>query len=356
MNDPFADLLRVPGSELARRLRAGLELIDAALRDGSTAAGDPGAAHYPEVREHLLRLLAPHSAAPAPAQPPAPVPSPAVSRQILLLEEFAGSTAARALGPRPVPHDPAQAWERFHLDLLRLPEPEARPWSRRAEQLKVSRTAQWIDLPAWGDPEVLVYPWPKAGVAGLRTARGAAPYPEVVAALGNAPGAARLAVLCTHLLAVAERDRELYDWASGVHDRMPLLSDPQVRDLLRGRLLKRLEAYGRAGDAETALTRFVEVDEYLCSVVHLPLPAGESWWSRLWQASRAELLPLRGRVPGAVVRRFDAPGTRMDEIAKWTSGDVRVEGQDGRVLHCLRVYAEVGGRQRPGRVIFGARS
>ncbi|SDH93346.1 hypothetical protein SAMN05421505_12728 [Sinosporangium album] len=384
MNDPLAELLGVPGSELARRLRAGLELVDAALRDASTRDGDPGADLYPEVGARLARLLSPSGQSPEgdtpagtaptpaevrhePARRPTPQPArvdtgpraqpaPAADPRLDLMERFAKATA-EAFGRRPAAAGPGPAWQRFCLDLLRLPAHEARRWRDEAVGLDPGDGAQWDTAPALAEPEPLIHPWPEQGVVGLKTTRGAHPPAELTTALGEAPGAPRLAVLGSLLLALAARDHELYDWASGAGERPLLLSDPQTRDMLRSRLLKRLEAYGRPGVApEARLLRLVEVDEHLCSVVHLPLAAQESWWSRLWQASRAELTAMRRTVPGAVVRRFDAVGTRMDEIAGWTSGDVRVEGEDGRVLHCLRAYAEAGGKKKPGRVIFGARS
>ena len=92
MSDPFERLLAVPGSELARRLRAGLELVEAALRDAARTApaDDPGADVYPEVRDHLRGLL---SLGPPQAWPPARgpftvPPAPAVSPVSLVSPVF----------------------------------------------------------------------------------------------------------------------------------------------------------------------------------------------------------------------------------------------------------------------------
>ena len=414
-DDPLSRLASVPGSELARRLRAGLELIDAALRDGYARNDeDPGSDVYPEVRAYLRRVLAesgsaqdarrprsegrePEDARPARAGRPgntAGLPSPpgapgAGPDSAAGLERSAGPADARAVVSQSagsgVLSDPPgerlallsaftadaeaagllgdrrplaetgrdEAWRRFCLDLLRLPAATARRWRDALAQIEASARPQWTDLPAVREPEILVQPWPEEKVIGLRLVSGVPPDPEVQQILGAAPQAAKIAALSSCMLALAAADGELRDPRK---HGMPRLAETQANELYRALLLRRLRDYAVAEAPAERLLRLVDLDEELCSPVHLPIPLRTSWWHAFWTACHGVLWAAKDGVAGADLRALDLPDTSVAGISEYTDRNVRVVGKNGLVLHSLRTYAEIDGQAYPGRVIYGSKA
>jgi hypothetical protein len=188
---------------------------------------------------------------------------------------------------------------------------------------------------------------------------GAAALPEVAQALGSLPvqdatGRA-LAALASQALTFAGLDPEALYFESLTPRPRPLAEASALADYTR-ELLTRLAAYPAAvheGPAR-ALEAVVALDEAVCSVAHLP-PAADpaSWWNALASRSHELVFSLAGGLAGRA--RVREPARRFRDVRDLTEDDVPVVSQahPGRVIRCLRLYSEIEGITRRGRVIYG---
>ena len=392
--DAFRSLLATAGSELAGTLRDGLRLLARALDHTALLhPGDPGAEAFTRVRDVLNGLLddtagpaaaGSVTAAYAPAEyaqteyaqteyaqteyalPAAaavePVPEPEPDPVTDLFERFrADRTVREHLGDlRPQDH-PADRWIALNCAMLRLPRKTADAWREQAARaVPVSpHDPAPILLPALDSEEDLLLPWPAQGIRGIRTAVGAAPVPEVAEALAplppQDPTGKALAALASQVLAVTELDPEALYFESLTPQPRPL-SQPSARADHTRELLTRLAAYPAAlrdGPAR-ALEALVAIDEALCSVAHLP-PAADpaSWWNGLASRAHELVFALAAGLPGQA--RVREPARRFRDVRDLTEDDVPMvsHAHPGRVIWCLRLYAEIDGVARRGRVIYG---
>ncbi|GAA2449200.1 hypothetical protein GCM10010191_78420 [Actinomadura vinacea] len=378
---PFHRLLATADSELAGTLRDGLRLLSRALDHTALLhPGDPGAEAFADVHARLRELLEEDPAGPAPAAPPPPqalvepvpelvpepVPEPVADPVTVLLDRFYADRAVREhLGEVRRQHEPALQWVAFNCALLRLPRKTAESWRVQAAQavpVAPDGTPPTL-LPALDSEsdseEDLLLPWPEQGIRGVRTAIGAPPLPEVARALAplpvQDPTSAALAALASQVLTIAALDPEALYFESLTPQPRPLTQPAALADH-SGELLTRLAAYPEAlhGGTPRALEALVAVDEALCSVAHLP-PAADpaSWWNGLAARSHELVFGLAGRVPGQA--RVREPARRFRDVRDLTEDDVPMvsRAHPGRVIWCLRLYSEIEGTARRGRVIYG---
>ena len=364
-------LLALAGhSELAAVLRGGLVGLDAALRDAvARAAADPGTEACRDVLRELAGLLA---ADPLPAQ--AAVPATGGRRELAaggrreLAAAFAADAQVRAqLAPRALAvfRDGADqraedVWRHLHLRLLRLPPPLAARWRQRAGDVVPPAPQPWRVVPA-EEPVVLVPP-PGTGEPGLRAGPDGELAPDVAAALAAAlerPAVRAIGGVATAVLAVAELDDQLHLGLESVQFLGLRRLDAEGLRQYRSELLLRLGdlAQTPAGSLPE-LEALIEVDEALASLVHRPPAVATSWWAGLSATVRGVLAAAEeaARSSGAdidvqplVLRYRDVQGMTSDN-------DVAVDGagETGDVLACLRVWARLGGRVLPGRVVYRA--
>jgi hypothetical protein len=258
----------------------------------------------------------------------------------------------------------AEIWRRLWLACLRLPAAEASRWRERAGVVRgtlpaASEAGGWRELPAAGGDATLVAPAP--GVTGLREAPGEPVDADVAAALG-APGQrpfAALAVVATQVLRMTEEDAEVCHCLEAMRvDGLQPLAAADVRAEYRTHLLRRLRQLSEAGDPEAALRALWRVDEALCSVVHFPPAAPDSWWGTLAERSRRLLKDLawdlQERSLDVDVKVPDRQSYQaVEDLTGRRDIGLRVpSGEIGQVLAWVRTYLRVGAVAEPGRVIF----
>ncbi|MFC5751811.1 hypothetical protein [Actinomadura rugatobispora] len=365
----FRGLLATPDSDLAGTFRDGLRLLARALDHTALLhPGDPGAEPFTRVRAVLGGLLddpaepVPAGPAPPPAAVAEPAPEPAPDPVAVLLDRFHADRAVREhLGDIRRQDDPARQWIAFNCALLRLPRKTAESWREQAARAVPAApdAPAPLLLPALDSEEDLLLPWPDQGIRGVRTAVGAAPVPEVAQALAPVPpqdptGKA-LTALASQVLAVAELDPEALYFESLTPQPRPLAQASARADHTR-ELLTRLAAYPAAlrDGPSRALEALVAIDEALCSVAHLP-PAADpaSWWNGLASRAHELVFALAAGLPGRA--RVREPARRFRDVRDLTEDDVPMVSQahPGRVIWCLRLYSEIDGVPRRGRVIYG---
>jgi hypothetical protein len=355
------------GPELRAVVVSALAGLAASLRAGARLAGqaDPAAG----LCEELARTLDdfPETEAPPRAAEPRVVPAgPAVPQLGGLAREFAADPAVtRFLGVSPRLGDAdAEIWRRLWLACLRLPAAEAARWREQAARACDAARAEgdagaWRELPAAAGERVLVAATP--GVRGLRETPGEPVDADVAAAMSTAGEHrfAALAVVATQVLRMAEEDPEVCHCleAMKVDGLQPLAAAP-VRAEYRDHLLIRLRQLSKAGDPESALRALWRVDEALCSVVHFPPAAPDSWWGGLTVRSRRVLKDtawqLQERSADVDVKVPDRQGYQeVEDLTGPRDIGLRVpSGQIGQVLAWVRTYLRVGSVVEPGRVIF----
>ncbi|MEW2357212.1 hypothetical protein [Spirillospora sp. NPDC029432] len=365
---PFGELLAVEGSELAGALRDGLRLLARALDQTALLnPDDPGAEAYGRARAALYGLLAgdgPAAPRPVPAEAPAagPVAEPAAGPDPVaeLFDRFHADRAVREhLGETRRLPDPARQWLAFNCALLRLPRKTAENWRAQAAAAvppAAGGPAATV-LPALDVEEELILPWPDQGIGGVRTALGADPHPEVARALGDRrdPAVRTLAALASQMLTLAALDPDAFYFESLTPQPRPL-ADPAVMAEYTRELLTRLDAVPSVPGADPlrSLEALVAADEALCSVAHLPPAADPASWRNALAARSHELVfaqaaGLAGRA------RVREPARRFRDVRDLTEDDVPVvsRAHPGRVIWCLRLYSELDGLPRRGRVVYG---
>jgi hypothetical protein len=353
------------GPELRAVVVTAVAGLAASLRAGARLAGetDPAAALCEELADALDDL---EGAAPRVLPAVAAVPAAAPPRLGGLARDFAADPAVtRFLGPSPRLGDAdAEIWRRLWLACLRLPAAEAARWRERAARAgdaaaAASDAGDWRELPAAGGATTLVAP--ALGVTGLREAHAGPVDADVAAALDNRAQHrfAPLAVVATQVLRMAEEDAEVCHCleAMKVGGLQPLAA-ADVRDEYRAHLLRRLRQLSEAGDPEAVLRALWRVDEALCSVVHFPPAAPDSWWGALAERSRRLLKDmaweLQERSLDVEVKVTDRQGYQaVEDLTGRRDIGLRVpSGQIGQVLAWVRTYLRVGSVVEPGRVIF----
>ncbi|WP_395109036.1 hypothetical protein [Actinomadura sp. SCN-SB] len=352
--EPFRRLLAVADSELASTLHDGLRLLSRALDQTALLhPGDPGGEAFTGVRAVLDDLL-------GEPEPPRPA-APRHDEVGTLLDAFYADRAVREhVGDVRRQDDPARQWIAFNCALLRLPRKLAEIWrGRAARAVPAPAASDAVALPALDSEEDLVLPWPERGVRGVRTVLGTDAPPEVAQALGALPAddatGYAFAALASQALTVAGLDPEALYFESLTPRPRPLAEASALADYTR-ELLTRLTAYPAAvrEGPDRALEAAVAVDEAVCSVAYLP-PAADpaSWWSALAARSHDLVFSLAGGLGGRA--RVREPARRFRDVRDLTEDDVPVLSRThpGRVIWCLRLYAEIDGTARRGRVIYG---
>lgn len=369
-------------SEIARIARSGLVgwramLAEAVLR----CPEDPGLAPAVDLIRQLDELLGKRDAADdrqTTGQVPGPdqdfglndwvagfVSDPAVA-QSLDEQSLAG------LGPA---GSADVIWRALHLCLLRLPEPTAARWRAKAAILTATgdTTSQaWCTLP--GESEAILVPVRTAAAlaadpspAGYRTSPHAPVDEDVLDALGlRSPAAAErdadaaeLGRLASLLLSLTVLDKNLVLALESTLYQGSRRLDDELRQRYRTDLVGRLREYARSVPDSTArLEALLDIDEAVNSLTHRPPAPGNSWWAQVRQQSRRMVDRSVGtlRREGADVEVMPLSLRYRDVRDLTTGNDVasRSGGEPGDVLACLRLWARVGGKTLPGRVIYRA--
>ena len=109
--------------------------------------------------------------------------------------------------------------------------------------------------------------------------------------------------------------------------------------------------------AENLLALWIDLDEAFHSLVPLPACARTSWWSRTQDAARGALLRAFDRIRSGGVDldlAYRVLKGSYEGVGPQSARDVRLPGcgPPGQIVACLRVYVEISGGPRPGRVVF----
>jgi hypothetical protein len=348
-------VLRTPGSPLARTVRAVLVGAAAAVRSARAAApDDPAAAACDAFVTAVERVLAdpPARTAVSPPETPTPrltptqTPSPPPGGRLGAVVDRMLTDQAAALGkPTDRPTADPDLWRWAHLLLLRVPEEAAAGW--RAELSAVAAVPDGPLHPIPGSPERVLIP-------GVLAARPDAPADP---RLGDPTGVpTEVTAAATAVLWMTDHDPGLMHGLQAVYKfGMIRLADRGQRPLYQNALVAlygRYAAAERAGRTDEALAAWVELDEAVHSVGHVPLPADGSWWADLLSAARGTVARVRPRVPSA--RVLELSGEYADARGQADQYDAEVPGPvpPGHVSRCVRMVLKVGGTERPGRVFF----
>jgi hypothetical protein len=366
-------------SSIAGVARGGLIGLHAMLADAVLRfPQDAGVSLAAEVIRQLDELLAVGDgpaaggeSLPGQPRPPAPaVTAPAEPETGLgdLVAEFAADPAVAesideqsltSLGSTLGEDD---SWRLLHLCLLRLPAVTAERWRVQAAGRIDPGRADWRVLP--GERETVLVP-PRVA-AGYRIAPGAPADDEVLDALGlrpdaagAAPEAAELSRLSSLLLELAGIDENLMLALESALFQGVRRLDTELRQRYRTDLLGRLREYGRSTPGSVRrLEALLDIDEAANSLTHRPPPSSDSWWGRVHRQSRRMVDRSADDLKKAGVDVEVLPiSLRYREVRDLTGGnDVasRSGGEPGDVLACLRLWARVGGRTLPGRVMYRA--
>jgi len=256
-------------------------------------------------------------------------------------------------------------WRAVHLCLLRLPEPLAGDWRRRAAGLAPAAPGEagWRTLP--GEADAILVPPCALAAEGIRTSPGAALDTGVVTAVsparewppGPAADLAELARVSSLVLGLAAADDNLVLCLESVLFQGSRRLDDKLRELYRADLLARLREYARRPPGTVdALAALIEIDEAINSLTHRPPSVPGSWWAQVRQQSRRIVTRSAGALrDGGADLEVLPLGLRYGDVRDFTRGnDVpsRSGGQPGDVLACLRLWARIESKTMPGRVIY----
>src|SRR5260370_6440775 len=262
-------------------------------------------------------------------------------------------------------------WRALHLCLLRLPEQASAQWHGKTAALAApaeSTAEAWRRLP--GERQAPLVPVRATvertlAAEGVQTSPDAPVDDEVLAALGihgtgahdRGSDAAELARLSSLLLALTALDENLVLCLESLLFQGSRRLDDKLRRLYRTDLLGRLREYARSEPGSAAgLEALIEVDEAINSLTHRPPAAVGSWWDQVRQQSRRmvdrSVSALKTR--GADVEVMPLSLRYRDVRDLTTGNDVasRSGGEPGDVLACLRLWARIGGKTIPGRVMY----
>jgi len=381
--DPVKRVLQAgEHSEIARIARSGLVGWRAMLAEAvQRCPEDPGLASAVDLIRQLDELLGTRD--PAESQRTTrqvPVPDEDHGLKDLVAGFICDPAIAQSLDEQSLaglgPAGSADAiWRTLHLCILRLPEQSATRW--RAEAASLAATGDTTSQ-AWrtlsGENDAILVPVraaaaPAAGPspAGYRTSPHAPVDEEVLDALGlrsraaaeRDGDAAELCRLGSLLLSLTALDDNLVLALESTLYQGSRRLDDELRQRYRTDLLGRLREYARSvPDSMARLEALLDVDEAVNSLTHRPPAPGNSWWAQVRQQSRRMVDRSVGtlRSGGADVEAMPL-SLRYRDVRDLTSGnDVasRSGGEPGDVLACLRLWARVGGKTLPGRVIYRA--
>jgi len=393
--DAVDRLLRAgDGSQLAGEVRGWLVgwramLVDAAAR----CPGDPGLPAVVDLIRELDDLLSTPPVAVALAAGVSGAATSAAARAVPRSAGYTKSPPASGLGEDPGltrlitafladpgvmeaiddqslaalnrPDDPDTEWFGLHLCLLRLPERVAGTWRDRAAQLSLAPTA-WRSLP--DDVEFVLVPARAAVLqphsVGHRTAPDAPVDEEVASALSLSapdgrqdPETAELGRLASLILGLANLDENLVVCLESTLYQGSRRLNEDLRQRYRADLIGRLGEFARSAPASAArFEALLDVDEAFNSLTHRPPPADSSWWARVHRRSRAmvdrSVSVLRHAGTDVEVMEL---GLKFRDVRDLTQGNdigSRAGGEPGDVLACLRLWARIGGKVLPGRVMY----
>lgn len=257
-------------------------------------------------------------------------------------------------------------WRMFHLALLRLPATLSQAWRAEAQSYLGQSRSGVVEIPALVDKQAsLLIPAVTADEDEIHASAGGLISEEVALHLNinqrDHTAHCGVGVPVTCALTVAAFDSTL----TYVADRDEVrLSEPDGYALVCADVNAKLGVLKQNLAPEEYLAAMIDVDAVLRCLVHHPASAPDSWWAQAVQRSR--------RCVDAAARHAREHG--HDVIVEELTGmyaDLRRQGRvhgahrdlpsrgpanlPGKVLACLRLYAEVDGEVKPGRVMYGGR-
>jgi hypothetical protein len=164
---------------------------------------------------------------------------------------------------------------------------------------------------------------------------------------------AQVVSICLHFV---ETDLSLQHCLKSVH-RFGLipLESKQKSSYIKTLLSRFQRVQESEDDPVTSLKARLDLDEAIHSLVYLPPVDDDSWWGKMREAARKTLEPAVERVRQ---ERHDVGIQWLlgayDNINQSTQDDVplKIGGNPGKVLVCLRIYAWIDQEKILGRVIF----
>jgi hypothetical protein len=362
----WRELLDLQGSFLSASARSALAGLVRALQTAQelAPANDPGHAACRRLIAELNGSLSGEAPA-APARPelssPAAVPETGLAG---LVRTFASDPAVRAeLGAWQHPDEPAALWLQANLALLRLPAALA----EQGRNTLLAGAGREVNPSAvtslFGEPADV---FPGLGRAPLQAGLRLDPSGAVDARLGAEPLppiARRLAGPVTLLLWVSERDPNMHHAVRSVYRFGTIgLAGGQKGKYQRALVdrFARFAAAERGSDASELVLSWVELDEAIHALLHLPIPSSSSWWGRYLTGARETLVPVRERAvaAGKTVHLQTLVG-RYADVLSFTDSDAdgAAEGnaEPGEVIRCLRVFLRLDGTAHKGRVLYRSR-
>jgi hypothetical protein len=275
---------------------------------------------------------------------------------------LAAGDVQAVVGQEVPPENVGELWRWAHLLLLRVPESQAIRWRR---ELRIA--AGRLGVPA----SELVLPWPTEEhlLPGWNDAQPVpcvrlSPTGQCDPRLGRPSAgsvAGRVAPLITLLLWMTKTDFGLSHGLKGLsRSGLVSLRGPQIAAYEKTLIDRfyRLAAAECSGSAIDCLWAWVDLDEAICSAVHLPLPTRDSWWGAFFERARATRKAIVGRVraSGHSLKIGDLAKFRQPNIIPQFAGesDIAIAGSGpaGDIQRCLRMVVELDGKIARGRVLY----
>ncbi|MGI5241680.1 hypothetical protein [Dactylosporangium sp. CA-139066] len=343
-----------PPAAVVRGLMSGLQTALSTLaRDGS--APDP--AVLTRAVDAIDRLAAPEPP-PFAAAAPAVVAAPAgglVGALTALWPEAAKRADQR--DPGAPPNAPGPLWEALHLLSLRMAPADAADLSARAARAAVAEGAEAVPatVTILGPARETLLPGLRAGDRVLAPGLATDPQAPPPDGLAAGPGADGLLRLVSPVLYLLEADPYLAHCLqvlqfTGLADLAAL----GEKDRLRTQLLGRAAAVA-AADPSTQewLEHLVRAHEAVSSVVHSPPAHDDSWWGRLRTQGHTLVRDAAAPFGPGLVK---LPSATFVSARALTEHDIplKVPTRSGMVLACVRLWSNIGGTERPGRVIYAS--
>ncbi|GAB3261057.1 hypothetical protein [Kineosporia babensis] len=251
--------------------------------------------------------------------------------------------------PPPLPTQPIQPVPSVPPGVLALRQSAAEAERLRAD---IPSSGPWTDIPSLDERLAIVAAQPE-GAPGLRLSPDAAIPGDIADTLQLRPGDYgpdhRLAVAGAQLLALAPLDPDL-------RDHLPSSPTSSARNparpadlaALRADLMARLYEYAAQTEPQAKLLGMLRVAEALSSVRHNFTPPDDSWWSAWHRRVQDEVYEFSRHVSGAQLTVLSGP---YQSIKDQTDNDALVSGPRGTVYACLRMWARIGEKTYPGRVL-----
>jgi hypothetical protein len=354
-----------PPAAVVRGLLSGLHT---ALSNLALDIGSAEAAPLYRATDALTRVI--EASAPLVSAPMASVSPPAVAVAAVPVAAPGGGLvdALTALwapaahlaverDPGEPPREPGPLWAALHLLCLRMEPSDGADFRARVTRAAGAEGGEAVPaaVTILGPARDTLVPGLRAGdrilVPGLTTDP-QAPPPDGLAA---GPGADGLLRLVSPVLYLIDADPYLSHCLQVLQFRgLAGLAAPGEKDRLRAQLLARSAALATA-DRSTPewLDHLVRAHEAVASVVHTP-PAHEgSWWGRLRAQGHTLVRDAAATFGPGLVK---LPPARFVSARALTEHDIplKVPERSGMVLACVRVWSNIGGTERPGRVIYAS--